>query len=112
MIRSQADRQSGELLAKAHADAERIRGEGEAAAIRILNEAHRKDPEFAQLLQILESYKQILNDRTTLILSGSNRFLKVLMEGVPGSTKPEPRSDPALNVPDAQRPANVTGATP
>ncbi|RLS80504.1 MAG: protease modulator HflC [Planctomycetota bacterium] len=112
MIRSQADRQSGELLAKAHADAERIRGEGEAAAIRILNEAHRKDPEFAQLLQILESYKQILNDRTTLILSGSNRFLKVLMEGVPGSTKPEPLPDPALNVPDAQRPANVTGATP
>ena len=42
MIRSQADRQAGELMAKASADAERIRGEGEAAAIQILNEAMRR----------------------------------------------------------------------
>ena len=83
MIRSQADRQSGELLANANADAERIRGEGEAAAIRILNEAHSKDPEFAELLQTLEAYKQILNDRTTLVLSGSNSLLKLLFAGVP-----------------------------
>jgi membrane protease subunit HflC len=105
MIRSQADRQSGELLAKANADAERIRGEGEAEAIRILNEAHSKDPEFAALLQTLESYKQILNDRTTLILSGQNRFLKLLMEGVPVSKHPEP----IPSIPDALHPANAAG---
>ena len=108
MIRSQADRQSGELLAKAHADAERIRGEGEAAAIRILNKAHSKDPEFAALLQTLESYKQILNERTTLILSGSNRFLKILMEGIPPVHNPKLAPGP----PDALHPANVSGATP
>lgn len=108
MIRSQADRQSGELLAKASAEAERIRGEGEAEAIRILNAAHAKDPEFAALLQTLESYKHILNERTTLILSGQNRFLKLLIEGVPASKVPEPMS----GVPDALRPANAAGATP
>ena len=108
MIRSQADRQSGELLAKANADAERIRGEGEAEAIRILNEAHSRDPEFASLLQTLESYKQIFNDRTTLILSGQNRFLKLLMEGLPPSRQPEPAS----NLPDALHPANQSGAMP
>jgi membrane protease subunit HflC len=103
MIRSQADRQSGELLAKANADAERIRGEGEAAAIHILNESHAKDPEFAELLQTLEAYKQILNERTTLVLSGSNSLLKVLMRGLPetSSVPPAPQS-----VPDAQHPAN------
>ena len=83
MIRSQADRQTGELLAKANADAERIRGEGDAAAIHILNESHAKDPEFAELLQTLESYKQVFNDRTTLILSGSNRIFHLLINGVP-----------------------------
>jgi len=108
MIRSQADRQSGELLAKANAEAERIRGEGEAEAIRILNAAHSKDPEFAALLQTLESYKQILNERTTLILSGQNRFLKLLIEGVPGPKSPQP----IPGIPDALQPANSAGATP
>lgn len=107
MIRSQADRQSGELLARAQADAERIRGEGEAAAIRILNDAHSKDPEFASLLQTLESYKQILNERTTLILSGNNRFLKLLMEGISAPSRPEPTS-----VQDADRPADALEAKP
>lgn len=103
MIRSQADRQSGELLAKANADAERIRGEGEAAAIHILNEAHAKDPEFAELLQTLEAYKQILNERTTLVLSGSNNLLKVLMQGVPDASSIQ--SGPP--VPDADSPTNM-----
>ena len=103
MIRSRADRQSGELLAKANADAERIRGEGEAAAIHILNEAHAKDPEFAALLQTLESYKQILNERTTLILSGSNSLLNLLIRGVPTSTK----STPETTIPNADNPANT-----
>lgn len=86
VIRSQADKQAGELLARAHADAERIRGEGEAASILILNQAHAKDPEFAELLQTLEAYKQILNDRTTLVLSGSNNVFKLLFSGTPKST--------------------------
>ena len=103
MIRSQADRQSGELLAKANADAERIRAEGEAAAIHILNEAHAKDPEFAALLQTLESYKLILNDRTTLILSGSNSFLKLLMHGIPATNRPTTGS----SLPDAEHPTNA-----
>ncbi|WP_373652098.1 protease modulator HflC [Schlesneria sp. DSM 10557] len=107
MIRSQADRQSSELIARANADAERIRGEGEALAIHILNEAHAKDPEFASLLQTLESYQQILNDKTTLILSGTNSFLKLLMEGLPPQAS-EPTKMPVHA--DAQHPDNVRGA--
>ena len=107
MIRSRADRQSGELLARANADAERIRGEGEATAIHILNEAHAKDPEFAALLQTLESYKQILNERTTLILSGSNSLLNLLIRGVPATTKPTTTT----TTPDADNPANMPEKT-
>jgi membrane protease subunit HflC len=103
MIRSQADRRSGELLARASADAERIRGEGEAASIHILNEAHAKDPEFAELLQTLEAYKQIFNERTTLVLSGSNSLLKLLMQGVP-SVNGMPNSPV---IPDADQPVNL-----
>jgi len=109
MIRSQADRQAGELVAKANAEAERIRGEGDAAAIHILNEAYARDPEFAGVLQTLDSYKQILNERTTLVLSASNSLLKLLVEGVP-PTAESPRSEkPTSIAPSATEPANGTG---
>ena len=110
MIRSQADRQAGELLAKANAEAERIRGEGDAEAIRILNEAYARDPEFAGVLQTLEAYKHILNERTTLVLSASNSLLKLLVEGVPKTDEPRPAGSghpqPGNNNPSALDPAN------
>ena len=106
MIRSQADRQAGELLAKANAEAERIRGEGDAAAIHILNEAYARDPEFADVLQTLEAYKHILNERTTLVLSASNSLLKLLVEGVPKPSEP-PHSEKSP-VPSATEPTNGT----
>ena len=116
MIRSQADRQAGELLAKASAEAERIRGEGDAEAIRILNEANARDPEFAAVLQTLDAYKQILNERTTLILSASNSLLKLLVEGIPVPTQPpqsrEPsRTEPSSTEPSATEPANGSSTT-
>jgi len=103
MIRSQADRQAGELLARANAEAERIRGDGEAEAIRILNEVHGRDPKFATILQTLEAYKQILNERTTLVLSASNSLLKLLVEGIPDSLDLKPGMNPdSKTVPSAE----------
>lgn len=109
MIRSQADRQAGELMAKASAEAERIRGAGDAAAIRILNEAYARDPEFAGVLQTLEAYKHILNERTTLVLSASNSLLKLLVDGVPApheSPRPEQPNLPTPSTPSAIEPIN------
>ena len=111
MIRSLADRQAGELLAKANAEAERIRGDGDADAIRILNEAHSRDPEFASTLQTLEAYKQILNERTTLVLSASNSLLKLLVEGIPAHAAPQLQDRPQVEpLPSAIEPANRTNA--
>ncbi len=81
VIRSQADRQYAEILARANADATRIRGQAEAESITILNKAHARDPEFHRLVQTLDSYKQILNERTTLVLSASSNLLKLLTDG-------------------------------
>jgi modulator of FtsH protease HflC len=83
MIRSQADRQYNEILAKTRADAERIRGTAEAEAVRILNGAHAQDPEFYTVLATLDAYRKILNEKTTLVLSASSGLLKMLTEGVP-----------------------------
>jgi membrane protease subunit HflC len=83
MIKSQADRQYNELLAKAQGDAERIRGAAEAEAVRILNTAHAQDPEFYTVLATLDAYRKILNEKTTLVLSASSSLMKLLTEGVP-----------------------------
>ncbi|HID23074.1 MAG TPA: protease modulator HflC, partial [Planctomycetaceae bacterium] len=92
VIKSQADRQYNEILAKADADAERIRGEAEAEAIAILNKAHAQDPEFYRLMRTLDTYRTILNERTTLVLSASSALLKLLTEGIPDRSAPLPSS--------------------
>jgi membrane protease subunit HflC len=85
VIRSQAERRATEILAQANAEAERIKAVGEADALRTLNAAHAEDPEFYELLQALEAYKQILGEQTTLVLSASNRLWKLLTDGPPAA---------------------------
>ncbi len=96
VIRSHADRQHAELLAKADGDAERIRGEAEAEATSILNQAHAADPEFYRTMRTLDAYRTILNDKTTLVLSASSSLLKMLSEGVPADAKAS-EAKPAAN---------------
>jgi membrane protease subunit HflC len=88
MIMSQADRQYGEILARAQADAERIRGEAEAESIAILNRAHARDPEFYRITRTLDAYREILGEKTTLVLSASNPWLKLLTDGIPETSAP------------------------
>ena len=95
MIMSCADRRSNEVLARAKADAERIRGEAEAEAIGLLNEAHAKDPELYRTLRTLDAYKSMLAEKTTLVLSASNQLLKLLTEGVPDLETSPPPERPA-----------------
>lgn len=83
VIESQAKRRSAEILAKAHSESARIRAAGEAEALRIRNMAHALDPEFYAWLRNLESYQKILTNQTTLVLSASSPFLKLLIEGTP-----------------------------
>lgn len=82
VIESRARRHSEELLARAEADARRIKGEGEATALGIRNAAYEKDPDFFQILRTLEAYRKILGTKTTLILSTSSPLFKLLTEGV------------------------------
>jgi membrane protease subunit HflC len=81
LIRSQADRQAGEILARAQAEAERIKAGGEAEALQLLNAAHARDPEFAQRLQALDAYRELLNEQTTLILSADSPLWRLLTSG-------------------------------
>ena len=66
IIESAADRQAAETIANADAAATRIRGEGEAAAARVLP-VFQQNPDLANYLLRIEALKQSLNQRATLI---------------------------------------------
>jgi membrane protease subunit HflC len=80
-IRAGAERQREEILSAAYKDAEKIKGEGDAESTRIYSEAYSRNPRFYKLLRTLESYKKILDDKTTAILSSDSELLRVLMRG-------------------------------
>ena len=92
VIRSRADLQYQRIMAAARADAERIRGTAEADAIAIRNAAHAKDTEFYVALRTMQTYKRILNERTTLVLSASSELLKMLTDGIPAPGKKDRNS--------------------
>ena len=104
-IKSQADLQYSQILANARRDADLIRGRADAESLRILNQAHRRDVEFYRFTRTLDSYRLILNDRTTLVLSGSSGLLKLLTEGVsdiPTTSSPNPPGTPTTSASDPE----------
>jgi membrane protease subunit HflC len=80
-IRAEADRERSQLLAEAYRDSEKLKGEGDAEAARVYGQAYGKNPQFFKFLRTLESYKKILNEKTSIILSGDSELLKLLTQG-------------------------------
>ncbi len=78
---SSADRDRDAILAKADAEAERIKGRGDAEATRVLNDAHARDPKFYEFIRTLDTYRAILDDRATMILSSASPLLRLLTQG-------------------------------
>jgi membrane protease subunit HflC len=80
-VRAEADRQRDQLLAEAYRDSEKLKGEGDAEAARIYGQAYGKNPQFYKFVRTLESYKKILNEKTSIILSADSELLKLLTQG-------------------------------
>lgn len=80
-IRADADRQKEELLSTAYKQAETVKGQGDAESTRIYGQAYSKNPGFYKLVRTLESYKKVLDDKTTAILSSDSDLLRVLTKG-------------------------------
>lgn len=80
-IRAMADKQREVLLAEAYREAEKLKGHGDAEATRIYGEAYSRDPQFYKLVRTLDSYRKILDDKTSIILSSDSELLKLLTQG-------------------------------
>ncbi len=77
-LRSAADRDRTILLADAQMKSEVLRGEGDAEATRIFAQAVSQSPEFYEFTRSLQAYKKALKDKTRLLLSPDDPFLRYL----------------------------------
>ena len=68
------------ILADAYKVAQETRGEGEAKALQIYAKAYSADPAFYEFLKTLETYKSIIDTRTTLVLPADSKLFKLLIK--------------------------------
>jgi membrane protease subunit HflC len=80
-IKSNADRQRTVILADAQRDAEVIRGQGDAKAIKIFAASFGRDPEFYAFYRSMQAYTKALSkDDTSILLAPGSGFLEYMDE--------------------------------
>ncbi|MHB1484451.1 MAG: protease modulator HflC [Saccharofermentanales bacterium] len=76
--RSDTDRQIMILLSEAKNKSETIKGEGDAQAAKIYNDAYGKDVGFYEFYNTLEAYKLTIKNNTKLVIPSDSPFAKYL----------------------------------
>ncbi|MCL7488037.1 MAG: protease modulator HflC [Desulfobulbaceae bacterium] len=82
-ILGRVERELKEITSGAQKEAVTIKGEADAEATRIYGEIYSKHPEFYAFQKSLESYRDIITDNTSLILSSDSDLFKY-MESIEG----------------------------
>ena len=82
-IKSDAERQKTVILANAYKQAELIKGEGDAEALKIYADAYNKDPEFYKYVRTLSAYEKVLKGtgKNKFIMSSDSELWKILESG-------------------------------
>ena len=79
-IRASTEKDKTIILAVAYKESQEIRGVGEAQALEIYAKAYNKDVDFYEFLRTLETYKKVIDDKTTLVLPADSKLFKMLYE--------------------------------
>ena len=78
-IKADADRQRQVIVAEAYRDAQKTKGEGDALAARVYNEAFQRNAEFYSFYRSMEAYRQSLRNKgDVMVLDPSSDFFKYL----------------------------------
>jgi membrane protease subunit HflC len=84
IIKSTAERNRTELIAKAQADAQRIRGEGESTAAGIYAAAFNRNPEFYSFHRSLQAYRNSLGgERDVMVIAPDSEFFRYFKDPTP-----------------------------
>jgi membrane protease subunit HflC len=85
-ILGRVDREYREITSTAKMEATTIKGKADAEATKIHGDAYSKYPEFYAFQKSLESYRDIITDNTSLVLSSDSDLFKY-MESIDGKSK-------------------------
>ena len=77
-IRAETDKEKVILMAEAYRKQQKLKGEGDAAAMKIYAAAFQKDSNFYAFLRSMQAYKNSLKTDTTILLSEQSDFLEFL----------------------------------
>ena len=72
------ERDLARIRAEAYKRAQEIKGKADAIATRIYAEAYGQDPDFFNFLKTLETYKETLTKKTTIVVPLDSKFFKYL----------------------------------
>ena len=79
-IRASTEKDKTIILAVAYKESQEIRGVGEARALEIYAKAYNKDVDFYEFIRTLETYKKVIDDKTTLVLPADSKLFKMFYE--------------------------------
>ncbi len=82
-IRAEADRQREVTIANAYRDAQEIKGQGDAKAAEIYNDAFGRDPKFAEFYRSLDAYKSAFSKKSDVMVldPNSSEFFRTMRGG-------------------------------
>ena len=84
IVKAEAERKKTELIARALADAQRIRGEGDATAAAIYATAYNRNPEFYSFYRSLQAYKNSLGkEGDVMVVSPDSDFFRYFKSPAP-----------------------------
>ena len=79
-IQGEMQRELKVIRSEAYKKAQEIKGKADAKAADIYASAYNKDPEFYRFLKTMETYKEILDKDTTVVMSTDGKLMKYLEE--------------------------------
>ena len=79
-MQASTDKQVAEILSDAYKQSEIIKGEGDKRAMEIYANTYSKNPDFFEYSKSLETYCDILKDKSTVVLSTDSDLFKFLTQ--------------------------------
>jgi len=77
-IKGKMEKELKSITSEAYMEAQKIRGEADAAAVSIYADAYNNDPNFYSFMKTLETYEYSVKEGTTLILTTDSDYFKYL----------------------------------
>lgn len=79
-IEGQVEKELNQIRSEAYRKAEEVKGKADAEAIKIYADAYNKDPEFYSFVKTLDTYRNTVDENTTVIMTTEGDYFRYLKD--------------------------------